>query len=60
MGDKTIWGPILGIINQVLWIAFVFLTKQWGLLLGVLLYTGVHARNLYFWLKQNKLKEAIS
>jgi hypothetical protein len=49
MGNKSIFGPILGIINQGLWIFYVVWTGQWGLLLGVSLYTVIHIRNLAKW-----------
>ena len=49
MGNKSKWGPRLGIANQVLWIVYAVYTEQWGLLPGVLLYTAIHIRNLYRW-----------
>ncbi len=49
MGNKSIFGPILGIVNQGLWIFYVVWTGQWGLLLGVSLYTVIHIRNLAKW-----------
>ncbi|MFA5759773.1 MAG: hypothetical protein WC942_10515 [Clostridia bacterium] len=52
MGNKSIIGPILGIINQGLWIFYVSYTQQWGLLLGVSLYTVIHVRNLLKWVKE--------
>ena len=51
MGNKSKWGPRLGIANQVLWIVYAVLTKQWGLLPGVIGYTLVHVRNLWRWEK---------
>ena len=49
MGNKSKWGPRLGIANQALWIFYAVYTEQWGLLPGVLLYTAIHIRNLYRW-----------
>lgn len=49
MGNKTKWGPRVGIANQVLWIVYCVWTQQWGLLPGVLLYTAIHIRNLIRW-----------
>lgn len=49
MGNKTKWGPRLGIANQVLWVIYCVWTRQWGLLPGVLLYTVIHIRNLIRW-----------
>ena len=49
MGNKSIWGPRLGLLNQVLWVYFILATKQYGLLPGVILYTVVHIRNIIKW-----------
>lgn len=51
MGNKSPWGPRVGLINQGLWIAYAVATEQWGLLPGVLLYTVIHARNVRKWRK---------
>jgi hypothetical protein len=51
MGDKKWWAPFLGLVNQLFWIGFVIINKKWGLAPGVLLYTVVHARNAYKWMK---------
>lgn len=52
MGNKTRWGPIVGIGNQILWVVYVLLTSQWGLLPGVVMYLFIHVRNLYKWQKK--------
>ena len=49
MGNKSKWGPRLGIANQVVWIVYAVGTQQWGLIPGVLIYTAVHVRNLIRW-----------
>ena len=49
MGNKSKWGPRIGIINQVIWIVYCIGTKQWGLLPGVVLYTIIHIRNAVRW-----------
>jgi len=49
MGSKSKWGPRLGLMNQVLWLVYAILLRQWGLIPGVLLYTIVHLRNLVKW-----------
>ena len=49
MGNKSVWGPRIGLMNQVLWLAYVIGTRQWGLLPGVIIYTVVHLRNLRKW-----------
>jgi len=52
MGNKSIWGPRLGLINQILWIIYAIHLKQWGLIPGIILYAIVHVRNLIAWGKK--------
>lgn len=49
MGNKSPWGPRLGVANQALWIVYAVATEQWGLLPGVLIYTVIHVRNVLLW-----------
>ncbi|GAH38109.1 unnamed protein product [marine sediment metagenome] len=49
MGNKSPWGPRLGLANQILWVYYVTATDQWGLLPGVLIYTVIHIRNIIKW-----------
>jgi len=58
MGDRKWWAPILGIANQFIWVAFVMINEKWGLLPGVILYTAVHARNAYKWMKSRSTLES--
>ena len=51
MGNKNKWGPRLGLLNQVLWLAFCLALKQWGLLPGIIIYAIVHIRNMLQWEK---------
>jgi hypothetical protein len=54
MGSKSKWGPRVGLINQVLWIVYTVITKQWGLLPGTLIYTFIHLRNAINWERKSK------
>lgn len=49
MGNKSKWGPRIGVLNQLLWFWFVLSEKQYGLLLGVIMFTVVQIRNLIRW-----------
>jgi hypothetical protein len=51
MGNKSKWGPRLGIANQILWLVYAILIKEYGLIPGVIAYTVIHIRNLIFWEK---------
>jgi hypothetical protein len=54
MGNKSRWGPAFGIFNQVLWVAYVLVTRQWGFLPGCVLYTVIHARNWRRWTRPQR------
>ena len=49
MGNKSIWGIRIGLLNQVLWIVYALMLEQYGLLIGVFAYTIIHIRNLEKW-----------
>lgn len=52
MGNKSKWGPLVGVTSQALWIYYVITTKQYGLVPGVLMFTAVHVRNLIKWSRE--------
>lgn len=52
MGNKSKWGPRLGLLNQVLWVVYAIMIREYGLLPGVALYAIVHVRNLIEWEKK--------
>lgn len=49
MGNKSKWGPRIGIINQALWVFYVISIEEYGLLPGVILYAIIHFRNVIKW-----------
>jgi hypothetical protein len=52
MGNKSKWGPRVGIANQILWLIYAIHIQQWGLIPGVILYAIVHIRNMIEWEKK--------
>jgi len=54
MGNKTIVGPIMGLISQGVWFIYLFLfwEEAHGLTPAVIGFTIVHVRNLIKWLKE--------
>ncbi len=52
MGNKSVWGIVIGLLNQVLWVAYALMLKQYGLLIGVIAYTVIHIRNLVKWTRE--------
>ncbi len=54
MGNKNKYGPIIGVIGQILWIYYALSIKQYGLLAGTIGYLVIHCRNSYKWLKSKE------
>ena len=54
IGNKNKAGFILGLLNQVLWIWYALMLKQYGLLVGVIAYAVIYIRNLIKWNKDEK------
>ena len=54
MGNKSIWGPITGVIVQVIWCFYAFATHQYGLAPGVIILTIIQIRNWVKWSKDMK------
>jgi hypothetical protein len=57
MGNKSKWGPVLGITNQFFWFYYIIVTKQWGLFLGAIAFLIINTRNTILWFKQDKLEK---
>ena len=51
MGNKWRYAPLVGVITQIVWIVYVIVERQWGLIPCVVAYTIVHIRNSRKWLK---------
>ncbi len=49
MGNKSIWGPRIGLIAQGFWLWFAIDNKNYGLVPGVAMFAFIHARNLRKW-----------
>ena len=52
MGNKNKLGIVVGLANQLLWVVYALMLKQYGLLIGVIAYTIIHIRNLVKWSKE--------
>jgi hypothetical protein len=46
MGNGNRAGPVVGLFGQIIWMWYALKTEQWGLVLGICMFTLVHARNL--------------
>ena len=48
-GRRLAVGWAVAIVNEVLWIVYAVQTRQWGFIVGALVYIGVFARNWWRW-----------
>jgi len=49
VGNKNVWGFVIGLVGQGFWLLYTMSTEQYGLIPGVLVYTVVYIRNIYQW-----------
>lgn len=54
MGNKNKLGIVVGLANQLLWVVYALMLKQYGLLIGVIAYTIIHIRNFVKWSKEKR------
>lgn len=65
-GEKNRWGWALCIFTQLLWLAFAWQAKLWGIMPGSASYLLVYVKNLFGWewkwltrLQRQKVKEKV-
>lgn len=51
-GNKSTWGPGLGLLAQVPWWIIMIDGGLWGLIPVNAMMLGIHARNLWKWIKE--------
>jgi nicotinamide riboside transporter PnuC len=54
MGNRNIWGPIIGAVSQFVWLYYSWQTRQYGFIPSVLVLLAVNVRNLIKWRKRNE------
>ena len=55
-GKKDWRGWAVGIISEVLWLAYAIITRQYGFVFGSILYSTILVNNLYGWLQEYRVK----
>lgn len=56
VGRKTIWGWLVLLFNETLWIAYALITKQYGFIFSALAYAAVYIRSFIHWNREDKLE----
>jgi nicotinamide riboside transporter PnuC len=54
VGKKTIWGWLILLLNECIWIAYAINTKQYGFIVAALAYAGVYIKSYLAWNKEEK------
>jgi nicotinamide riboside transporter PnuC len=58
VGRKTIWGWLVLLFNECLWITYALITDQYGFIFSALAYAVVYIRSYIHWkADENKIPE---
>jgi len=49
VGKKTIWGWLILVVNECLWIAYAIVTKQYGFIVAAIAYMIVYIKSFIHW-----------
>jgi len=49
VGRKTIWGWLILCANEILWITYALITKQYGFIFSAIAYAAVYIKSFLHW-----------
>jgi hypothetical protein len=52
VGRKTIWGWLILLFNEALWITYALITDQYGFILSAIAYGIVYIRSYIHWKRE--------
>lgn len=52
VGKKTVWGWLILLSNEFIWIAYAITTKQYGFIISALAYAAVYIRSYIHWKRE--------
>jgi hypothetical protein len=55
VGRKTIWGWIVLLSNEILWITYALLTKQYGFIFSAIAYGIVYVKSFLHWRRDEQV-----
>jgi nicotinamide riboside transporter PnuC len=53
VGKKTVWGWLILLANECIWIAYAVNTKQYGFIISALAYAAVYIRSYIHWKRED-------
>ena len=54
VGRKTIWGWLVLLFNEVLWITYALITDQYGFIFSAIAYAIVYIRSYILWRRETE------
>jgi hypothetical protein len=54
VGRKTIWGWLVLLFNEIIWIAYALVTEQYGFIVSAVAYAAVYVRSYMHWREDAK------
>ena len=54
VGKKNIWGWFILLLNECLWTIYAFITKQYGFIFAVMLYSAAYLKSYLLWREDEK------
>jgi nicotinamide riboside transporter PnuC len=57
VGRKTIWGWLVLLLNECLWIVYALTTKQYGFIFAAIAYGIVYIKSYMLWRKEDNSPE---
>jgi len=52
VGKKTVWGWLILLANECIWIAYALSTKQYGFIISAAAYAAVYIRSYIHWKRE--------
>lgn len=53
VGKKTIWGWLVLLVNECIWVAYALATKQYGFIVMATAYSAVYIKSFLQWRKDS-------
>lgn len=57
-GRLVWWAWYINLVNQIFWLTYSIITRQWGFLVTTIFYTIVFSKNAHDWTKKHNLEKA--
>jgi nicotinamide riboside transporter PnuC len=59
VGRKTIWGWLVLLLNECLWIAYAVITDQYGFMVMAIAYGIIYIKSYFGWRREDRISRPI-